>query len=618
MWTLSLALAVVAPDSMPLAPARVSHVVGHLLVRGPRETSIAEVTTNAVIRPGDRLKTPYGSFVEVELSPGTFLHLAGGTVTVVDEVDRVLLVVVEKGAVAVMRGHGGEPVRVIALGGRVALEEGARCRVTLDPDELQVEVRLTEGYADLVTGAASERLRPGETVTYLPGATERGLWTEERDAFDNWVNERSQWLTKRLAPRDLSSAAVGASDLHDHGDWIQLSRERVWQPRVSPRWRPYLHGSWSWTEPWGWVWVPTSAWEYITHHYGHWRHTAAHGWIWVPGTEWRPAHVSWAVVGPWVAWAPVGFHHHVDPAFWVFADLAYFWFGGGCHPHRHPGQILDGTTVARHRPTPVGAPREELAPDRGGPPEGLLARRIRALSEPDRGRDLARARVALNPPRRYARTPIARTGRGRDWDPDDRKQARDERHLRQQERASQYGGVTLVQSPRVVTITRRQRPRRAAPANPPTPPSSVARPPEVARTPSAPPTAVKASPPQSPVLVTSERQPDRTRVRVMREPPVPGPAQPTVQSPGHPSPRSVPRRPTFPAAISIERSRSSASKPPIVIRRPSKPPAVSRSRPPAVHRASRPPAIRAPTRAVPAAKRSARPSSSARPRPHRK
>lgn len=89
-----------------------------------------------------------------------------------------------------------------------------------------------------------------------------------------------------------------------YGNWIDVGvYGRVWQPAVSPGWRPYTYGQWVWTDR-GWMWESDEPFGWVVYHYGYWTVMGAAGWVWVPSEEWSPAHVRWDNGDQYIAWAP--------------------------------------------------------------------------------------------------------------------------------------------------------------------------------------------------------------------------------------------------------------------------------------------------------------------------
>lgn len=109
------------------------------------------------------------------------------------------------------------------------------------------------------------------------------------------------------------------------GEWLELPRAgKVWRPvRVEPDWRPYFHGSWTWTEK-GWFWVTDEPWGWATYHYGRWLFHESYGWLWVPGATWAPAWVAWRWSDEAIGWAPLPPAGPAFAAFWTFVPAARF------------------------------------------------------------------------------------------------------------------------------------------------------------------------------------------------------------------------------------------------------------------------------------------------------
>ncbi|MDF1660064.1 MAG: hypothetical protein P1U58_20795, partial [Verrucomicrobiales bacterium] len=104
--------------------------------------------------------------------------------------------------------------------------------------------------------------------------------------------------------RDFSMFYEGLSP---HGRWIDVDDFGYsWQPRIAADqgWRPYLDGSWVWTD-YGWTWSSNEPFGWATYHYGRWANLSHIGWVWVPDQQWAPAWVSWRQSHDHVGWAPL-------------------------------------------------------------------------------------------------------------------------------------------------------------------------------------------------------------------------------------------------------------------------------------------------------------------------
>ncbi|MGB2957932.1 MAG: DUF6600 domain-containing protein [Bacteroidota bacterium] len=133
------------------------------------------------------------------------------------------------------------------------------------------------------------------------------------------------------------SLDVFYGSLAPHGEWIYVDRDvYAWRPlQVHAGWRPYLYGSWAWTDH-GWYWVSEEPWAWAVYHYGRWYNDDYYGWIWMPGYEWAPAWVEWRMGGSYVGWAPLGPYAVFSVNFGVYyshswATPYHYWSFVPCH-----------------------------------------------------------------------------------------------------------------------------------------------------------------------------------------------------------------------------------------------------------------------------------------------
>ena len=156
--------------------------------------------------------------------------------------------------------------------------------------------------------------------------------------------------------------------LAPYGEWIWTPEQGwVWRPTgVSPDWRPYTHGHWTYTEH-GWTWVSSYDWGWATFHYGRWAFLDHLGWVWVPGSVWGPAWVTWRYSGTHVGWSPMlaGYdwwygwaYYPVYYSHWTFIHWNHF-----CdrNPHHHYAHRRSVREAFRHTHYP------RRCRDRSGP-----------------------------------------------------------------------------------------------------------------------------------------------------------------------------------------------------------------------------------------------------------
>lgn len=93
--------------------------------------------------------------------------------------------------------------------------------------------------------------------------------------------------------------------LDQYGTWVDVEPfGSVWQPSVSPDWRPFTYGHWVWTDA-GWAWVSYEPYGWLVYHYGNWDYDPNIGWFWIESSEWSPAPVQWLDYDGYCAWAPL-------------------------------------------------------------------------------------------------------------------------------------------------------------------------------------------------------------------------------------------------------------------------------------------------------------------------
>jgi hypothetical protein len=95
-------------------------------------------------------------------------------------------------------------------------------------------------------------------------------------------------------------------ELNEYGEWVYVEGYgNVWRPLVSPDWKPFLYGHWTYADE-GWTWISYEPFGWIVYHYGDWMYTPAYGWVWIPGYgTWSPARVQWFQYDDYVCWAPL-------------------------------------------------------------------------------------------------------------------------------------------------------------------------------------------------------------------------------------------------------------------------------------------------------------------------
>ena len=333
------------PPALPASseytePAYVSFVEGEVYLKGTQDQEWTHADLNVIVQEGDALWVDEASRLELELSRGVFLRMA----------EMAKVDVVSLGADVELKGWEGAffvtvpaayrgSIRIEAPGASIGISGGSELRVDIAEDGYtrytvyagEVQVQQPEGPRSI---SATNRfyVEPGS----LPSDTEP-FDESSYDDFDRWCRSResryevpvgyetNQTASYESEPEGRGSYEApgyrggyeppayrytggylpGSTELESHGEWIEIESRHYYRPRVPTGWRPYSHGYWSYSQPYGYVWISYDPFGYTTHHYGRWTFRPHYGWIWLPGRVWRPHHCYFASSGPNVMWAPL-------------------------------------------------------------------------------------------------------------------------------------------------------------------------------------------------------------------------------------------------------------------------------------------------------------------------
>ena len=440
---------------------------------------------------GDTIATDKDSRLEIQIDARNFVRLAANStlriVTLRDE--GVALSVVEGTATLRLAkfDRKREYFELDAPRTTMAAEKEGSYRVDVPSDG---RVRLTVrdgGSARIYSDTSGFALRDGRSAELVVSGENMGDWefaAASRDAIDDWVTEREQYLAQRLKydVKYYDEYVWGAEDLDAYGDWSYTDDFGwIWRPHATTisafsDWAPYRYGHWSWCPPYGWTWVGYEPWGWAPYHYGRWVYHNNY-WAWTPRSQfykkrswWRPALVAFVFDISFdndVCWYPLSYYQR-DP-----------------HSRRYRHDRRDGrdnrdNRNARHerndRPGYAGGGRRDRHDD--GPWRGVTRLPRRDFGNPERrgrGVDETVARRVIdgapstgNLPGRVAENvPV---GRGHDGDNSDRPARRFPRREipdRPTGAAERAPGAPLDEDLRRSRIFRGREPRREAsqPAN---------------------------------------------------------------------------------------------------------------------------------------------------------
>ncbi len=296
-------------DADAVAPAHVAHVEGAASLE--REGRAENSPLNMPLLSGDRLRTGADGRVEVLFADGSTLHLDVRSTIDVQSDDLVRLT---DGRLRLNIRGPAQAVgyRIDSPAGSARITQPGEYRVALlrGNAEVQLEVAVVRGAAEVFTDAGSTPVRAGERAYASAGlapsyayAYNSATW----DGFDRWSESRRDvrlGVSSQYLPPDMQSYAPV---LDQDGDWRYTQSDGyAWYPRVASDWRPYYYGRWASYPRYGWTWIGTERFAWPTHHYGRWGFSAG-SWFWRPSSRWAPAYVSWGYAPGYVSWCPLGF-----------------------------------------------------------------------------------------------------------------------------------------------------------------------------------------------------------------------------------------------------------------------------------------------------------------------
>lgn len=316
---------------------------------------------NALIFPGDVLRTAVRDRAEVQLARGGLIRIDRGSEVAFLALPDPYAELRDSTVIQLMAGalrisakpdDREDEFRVDTPAASIYLLSEADVRIDID-GRGSTRVATRRGIVEVVGAGGSVLLRSGMETLVDEGAVPRGpsaFNTLTGDGFDRWVDEHDAGYRLRDAqavrvydqlPREVRPYHV---ELSLHGSWIQTTDYGyVWSPYgVASTWRPYVSGYWAWGRH-GYYWVSYEPWGWAPYHYGRWVSLPGHGWGWVPGRVFAGAWVSWSWGPTWVGWCPLDYWNRpifvssvryggYDPGTWTFVHYSHV---GRRHVARH-------------------------------------------------------------------------------------------------------------------------------------------------------------------------------------------------------------------------------------------------------------------------------------------
>ena len=286
--------------------------------------------------------TPVGEGDVVESSGRGVLQLADGTRIAFDrgtrftvaslfkdqDGSRQVLLRLDRGRLRLREdGDSDARLRIDTPSASVSSSDRAVFNVSADNDGV-ARVEVTSGHVRVSNQRDDASLGAGEQISIYgpqdPLNRIRAFNTYDGDDFDRWSDDA--WRVRRGESWDRvpSELRYYSDDLDSHGSWVYSDEYGwVWKPGgVAEDWRPYYQGRWA-AYPGGMTWISYDPWAYVTYHHGRWAWSVG-GWCWIPGVYYSPAWVAWNNWDSYCGWAPLGYYN--TPCTWGYGA----WGGGYC------------------------------------------------------------------------------------------------------------------------------------------------------------------------------------------------------------------------------------------------------------------------------------------------
>ena len=277
-------------DEPGRAVARLGILNGDASIRRGDASEWEAAAVNAPLMSGDQLSVAAGSRAEVQFDAAHFARIAGDT--------ELRLADIENGHFQIQMSHGLITWRVLRdLQSQaeistplVAVHPGRQSvvRVEVTADGV-THVTVRRGEAQVSTQKGSETVSENTTMDIRGSIDDPEFQVAAaapRDEWDNWSDQRDNYLTRAQAPRYVPQGVSGVEDLDAYGHWAyDPAYGWVWMPTVASSWAPYQDGQWVWEDYYGWTWVDYEPWGWAPFHYGSWYNRAGLGWAWYPGAR---------------------------------------------------------------------------------------------------------------------------------------------------------------------------------------------------------------------------------------------------------------------------------------------------------------------------------------------
>lgn len=306
---------------------------------------------NFPLLPGDTVRTTASRRCEIQFDTGTIIRLDVNTELKIETIlakslstrNKITNLLLNRGEVYIMYKRYSVPeiFQMVTANASVKMnhktvaliragEEGStavhvklgKADVLYGPDELRLQdVRL--GKSESVTVSAGHKALRGK---YEPAA-DFEQWNESMNKNFVELHKGTSVLPKPIRRYPEAVMYFAQKYSNSYGEWVWHDLYGyVWRPHYNDYfpwgdWRPYYYGFWRETNG-QLFWVPMETWGWVPYHLGLWVWSEKYGWLWIPGSAFAPAWVAWDFHFGYYSWRP-----------WHLYD--WYWYGYMSYPYNY-------------------------------------------------------------------------------------------------------------------------------------------------------------------------------------------------------------------------------------------------------------------------------------------
>ena len=321
-----------------------------------------EAVLNFPLIPGDIIFTSENSRCEIQFDNGTIIRLDKNTELKIETILaqsltsrwKITTLVLNKGKVYVMnKNYRKEMFQFITPNAAIKLKDNSVSKIEVnEKGETYFQVIRGKGYIKYgpdEKNLKTEKVQKAERVLVnlnhqlilreLVEDTDFDLWNEVMNEHFREIHWGRSKIPGPIYKFPKAVIYFAEKYANRYGEWIYTDLfGYVWKPHYSnyypSGWMPYTYGRWILING-QLFWVPAEPWGWVPYHFGVWHWTEKWGWIWIPGSAFHYGLVSWFYAGRYIGWRPWTFwdywywyNYLIDPYYYYWTNWYYYEYRG--------------------------------------------------------------------------------------------------------------------------------------------------------------------------------------------------------------------------------------------------------------------------------------------------